>query len=136
MEPLRLEDSGQIYSPDARIVAPTYLRDGDAYEQIRISNPVLFRATASMYSSAADLVAFGHGLMKGAVLDLEMREVLLKKLDAESKASDQAYKKMKLSPKDVSQLVAFLRQLNDVSDEEFREMILNVTVVDTSHDIE
>lgn len=79
LRPLGLEDSGHIYSSGSHIVAPTYLRDGDTYESIGISNPVLFRATASQYSSARDLLVFGHELMKGSVLDDEMLKVLLDK---------------------------------------------------------
>ncbi len=75
--PLELHDSGQIYSPGSQVVAPTYLRDGYTYERIRISNPALFRATASQYSSARDLLAFGHRLMNGAVLGEDMLDVLL-----------------------------------------------------------
>ncbi len=75
--PLALENTGQIYAADSQIVAPTYLRNGNMYEQIEASNLELFRATASQYSSARDLLAFGDGLMKGTILDDEMREILL-----------------------------------------------------------
>lgn len=77
LQPLGLENSGQIYSTGSQTVAPTYLRDGDTYELVRISNPALFRATASQYSSARDLAAFGHDLMAGDLLGDEMRGVLL-----------------------------------------------------------
>ena len=77
LNPLGLEDTGQIYLPGLKTVAPTYLRDGDNYELVRISNPELFKATGSQYSSAKDLLVFGHELMKGGVLGDEMRDVLL-----------------------------------------------------------
>ncbi len=77
LKPLGLANTGQIYSPGSRNIAPTYLRDGDAYERIRISNPELFRATASQYSSAGDLAAFGQALMEGSVVSEQMRGVLL-----------------------------------------------------------
>ena len=77
LRPLGLEDSGQIYSSRSQIVAPSYLRKGNAYESIRISNPELFRATASQYSSARDLLVFGQELMKGSLLGDEMLKVLL-----------------------------------------------------------
>jgi CubicO group peptidase (beta-lactamase class C family) len=75
--PLGLRDSGQIYSSGSRIVAPTYLRDGNTYESVAISNPELFRATGSQYSSARDLMVFGHELIKGSVLGDEMLKLLL-----------------------------------------------------------
>ncbi|MDJ0758431.1 MAG: serine hydrolase domain-containing protein [Woeseiaceae bacterium] len=77
LNPLGLENTGQIYSPGSQAIAPTYLRDGDTYENTVVSNPILFRATASQYSSAQDLSTFGRALMQGAVLDSAMRDVLL-----------------------------------------------------------
>ena len=75
--PLGLDNSGQIYAPGSQIVAPTYLRVDGSYEQITLGNPILFRATASQYSSARNLLAFGDGLMRGVILGDEMRTVLL-----------------------------------------------------------
>lgn len=77
LQPLGLEDIGQIYAPGSQVVAPTYIRDGESYELIKLGNPALFRATASQISTARNLVAFGHGLMSGAILGDEMRKVLL-----------------------------------------------------------
>jgi len=77
LEPLGLEDVGQIYAPGSQVVVPTYIRDGESYELIKLGNPALFRAAGSQFSTARDLVAFGHGLMGGAILGEEMRTVLL-----------------------------------------------------------
>ena len=77
LEPLGLEDVGQIYAPGSQVVAPTYIRDGESYELIKLGNPALFRAAGSQFSTARDLVAFGQGLMRGAILGEEMRTVLL-----------------------------------------------------------
>ncbi len=77
LEPLGLENTGQIYSTGPTTVAPTYLRDGDGYERIEVSNTVLFRATASQFSTADGLAAFGNALMRGALLDEEMLALLL-----------------------------------------------------------
>ena len=77
LKPLSLHATGQTYSPGSQAVAPTYLRDGDNYEQIIVSNLELFRATGSLYSSARDLFLFGQGIMKDALLGNEMREILL-----------------------------------------------------------
>ncbi|MEO0425630.1 MAG: serine hydrolase domain-containing protein [Pseudomonadota bacterium] len=77
LEPLGLEHTGQIYLAEANTVAPTYLRDGDAYERIQLHNTVLFRATASQYATAADLATFGNALVTGSLLNDEMLDVLL-----------------------------------------------------------
>ena len=49
---------------------------------------------------------------------------------------DAAYGKMRLSKGDLHQLMAFLNLLNDVPDKEFRNLILNAKILDTSEDIE
>ena len=43
---------------------------------------------------------------------------------------------MRLNKGDLHQLMAFLNLLNDVPDEDFRNLILNATILDTSDDIE
>ena len=79
--------------------------------------------------------------MKGRKVDI--RKVLLAKISvSEAKRSgmardvDAAYAEMFLSLKDLPSLEAFLNQLNDVPDTEFRGLILNARVLDTSGDIE
>ena len=47
-----------------------------------------------------------------------------------------AYAMMDIGKKDVPGLIAFLGLLNDVSDSEFRNLILNAKLLDTSKDIE
>jgi spore coat protein CotH len=54
-----------------------------------------------------------------------------KKSGAAARISDE-YSTMQLSTEDVSNLIAFLKLLDDVSDERFRELILNASVLDTS----
>ena len=49
---------------------------------------------------------------------------------------DNAYAAMNITEEDASNLAAFLSILNDVSDTEFRNLILNTTLLDTSKDIE
>ena len=49
---------------------------------------------------------------------------------------DDAYRKMKISDEDVPALVAFINSLQDVSDKEFRQLILKAKVLDTSIDFE
>ena len=48
---------------------------------------------------------------------------------------DDAYAVMSLDEEDVAGLVAFIELLNDVPDEDFRNLILNATLLDTSGDI-
>ena len=42
---------------------------------------------------------------------------------------------MHLNQKDLTHLEAFLTQLNDVNDKDFRNYILNIKILDTSGDI-
>ena len=49
---------------------------------------------------------------------------------------DEAYGEMRLNKGDLHQLMAFLNLLNDVPDKEFRNLILNAKILDTSEDIE
>ena len=49
---------------------------------------------------------------------------------------DDAYAKINITMADVPRLVDFLNLLNDVNDSDFRNLILNATLLDTSQDIE
>ena len=44
------------------------------------------------------------------------------------------YQLIKLNKDDLKHLEAFLRQLNDVDDKKFRQLILKATILDTSQD--
>jgi len=59
-----------------------------------------------------------------------------KKRSGEADEIDDAYAVINITEEDVSGLVAFLDLLNDVPDEQFRKLILDVTLLDTSGDIE
>ena len=74
---------------------------------------------------------------------VNIRQAIMAKMAAsETKRSgkaekiDDAYDKMRLNKGDLHQLMAFLNLLNDVPDQEFRNLILNATILDTSDDIE
>lgn len=64
----------------------------------------------------------------------DLRKSILQHVEAQQ--LDPAFATIDLTANDVTDLVAFLCLLNDVSDEEFRELILNAKVLDTSKDIE
>ena len=49
---------------------------------------------------------------------------------------DEAYGKMRLKKRDLPELMAFLNLLNDVPEKDFRNLILNAKILDTSEDIE
>lgn len=67
LDPLGLAHTGQIYQ-DASELAANYLRsDNGGYEIIPITNPALFRGTASMYSTIDDLFAWGQAIIAGEV---------------------------------------------------------------------
>jgi hypothetical protein len=59
-----------------------------------------------------------------------------KKRSGDADEIDDAYAVMNITEEDVSGLVAFLDLLNDVPDEDFRKLILDVKLLDTSGDIE
>ena len=59
----------------------------------------------------------------------------LKKSGEADEISDK-YSAMHLSEQDIAQLIAFLKLLDDVFEERFRELIVKATVLDTSADIE
>ncbi len=74
---------------------------------------------------------------------VNLRQVIMAKMAAsetkragKAKKIDEAYGKMRLNKGDLPQLMAFLNLLNDVPDQEFRNLILNATILDTSDDIE
>ena len=81
-----------------------------------------------------------RNLKKGNV---DVRKAILGKIvssrqkrSGEADDIDDAYGGMDLSEKDVPELLAFLNLLNDVPDSEFRRLILNAKLLDTSRDIE
>jgi N-acetylneuraminic acid mutarotase len=74
---------------------------------------------------------------------LNHEEILLKKIKASqqkksgtAKEIADAYQDMNISKEDIPELVKYLNLMNDVSDEKFRELILNAKLLDTSQDIE
>jgi len=65
--PLGMTATGQLYR-DTDGLAVNYLKNDDrTYEAIPVVNPVLFRGTASMVSTADDLNAWGHAVIDGEI---------------------------------------------------------------------
>lgn len=65
--PLGMQATGQLYEDPGQL-APNSLRlDDGTYETVPIVNPVLFRGTASMYSTIDDLRRWGQAVMDGQV---------------------------------------------------------------------
>ena len=76
-------------------------------------------------------------------IKVDLRKAIIVKIAAsgqkrsgKAQEIDDQYAKMHIGKKDVAGLVAFLNLLNDVSDSEFRSLILKVKLLDTSKDIE
>ena len=72
---------------------------------------------------------------------VDLKKALESKLDAlrrkksgEADGISDEYSTMQLSAEDVSNLIAFLKLLDDVSDERFRQLILEASVLDTLSD--
>lgn len=67
LDPLGMTATGQIYDAPDRL-AVNYLRQDDgSYATIPVSNPALFRGTASLYSTLGDLQAWGQAVIDGEV---------------------------------------------------------------------
>ena len=67
LDPLGLSETGQIYA-DPGPLATDYLRDEDgAYEIVPVTNPALFRGTASLYATVDDLNSWGQAVLDGTV---------------------------------------------------------------------
>lgn len=65
--PLGMRATGQLYDDPGQL-APNSLRlDDGTYETVPIVNPVLFRGTASMYSTVDDLRRWGQAVVDGHV---------------------------------------------------------------------
>jgi len=74
---------------------------------------------------------------------VDLRKALLDKIAASRQKRsgnaddiDEAFASINIGPEDVASLVAFLCLLNDVSDKQFRNLILNASVLDTSEDFQ
>jgi len=70
-----------------------------------------------------------------AALQRKIEAARMKKSGAASGISDK-YSTMHLSEQDIPKLVAFLKLLDDVSDERFRELVVQATVIDVPFDAE
>jgi D-alanyl-D-alanine carboxypeptidase len=65
--PLGMTATGQLYR-DSDGLAVNYLKNDDGtYDVIPVVNPVLFRGTASMISTADNLNAWGHAVIDGEI---------------------------------------------------------------------
>lgn len=79
LEPVGLENIGQIYQrTDETPLAVNYLpEDGqETPSVIDIVNPAIFRATASLYAPASDLVIWGQAMLGEGLINEDTRAVL------------------------------------------------------------
>ena len=68
LDPLGLADTGQIQDVPPQSLATGYLADdAGGYSVVPVTNPALFRGTASMYSTLDDLHRWGQAVMDGSV---------------------------------------------------------------------
>lgn len=66
---------------------------------------------------------------------LDLEKVLRAKMTASAKRQD-GYAATKITPQDFPSLIAFLRTLNDVPEDQFRDLIVKAQVLDTSEEYE
>ncbi len=76
-----------------------------------------------------------RGVELRAAIKTKIEAARLKK-SGEAGQIDDEYARMSLNQNDVSTLIAFLKLLEDVPDEKFRELILKASVLDTSSDLD
>ncbi len=131
---------------DSYLALKTFFRyEGDA----KVGNCAACHAPAEFTDSQEHVVTKGGSpTLTPSLRNLKKRKVDIRKAimdkitashqkqSGEADDIDDAYAKMHISKKDIPGLVAFLNLLNDVSDTDFRSLILNAKVLDTSKDIE
>ncbi len=131
---------------DSYLAFKTFFR----YEgKMNVGNCAACHALAKFTDSKAHIVTKGGSSTATPSLrnlkkrKVDIRKAIMGKIAAsrqkrsgEADEIDDAYAEMNISKKDVSGLVAFLNSLNDVSDSDFRGLILKSKLLDTSGDIE
>ena len=128
--------------------------DGEAYSGFKtfmrnagessVGNCAACHTPADFTDSLTHVVSPGESAVETPSLrnlaesNVDLRQVILDKIAAsrvmqsgEADDIDAAYSHMRLEEEDVPGLVAFLKLLNDVSDSDFRNLILNVEVLNT-----
>ncbi len=102
------------------------------------SKTVLSLAICLCFGTAAVTSGFGQNEPKPTSIEekTKIHRLATTKRAGKAEKIDEAYGKMRLNKGDLHQLMAFLNLLNDVPDQEFRNLILNATILDTSDDIE
>ncbi|PHQ34900.1 hypothetical protein [Rhodopirellula bahusiensis] len=122
---LRYEGAASVGNCAACHTLPDF-RDGRSH--------IVTKAEEAMLTpSLRDSVSRGVDLQKAMKLKLD---ALHRKQSGDADEISDEYSVMQLSAEDKSNLIAFLKLLDDVSDERFRELILKATVLDTSSDSE
>ena len=96
--------------------------DGKSHVVEKNGKPVLTPSLRNLGKRGVDL---------RAALQKKLNAAKLKPSGKADEISDE-YSGMRLSETDVSQLITFLKLLNDVPDNRFRELIIEATVLDTS----
>jgi len=122
----------------------TFLRAWPEYEGLAVGNCVVCHTPPEFSDSASHVVDLsGEAKPTPTLRNLEkspeeLRAILLEKVRMAEKARagegdiDEAYKLIELNEEAIEQLVAFLQSLTDVPDEEFRDIAVNATILDTS----
>lgn len=122
---LRYEGTASVGNCSACHTLPDF-RDGK-------SHIVTKAGEASLTPSLRNSVSRGVDLKKALGMKLDALHL---NQSGETDIISDEYSAMQLSAEDMSNLIAFLKLLDDVSDERFRELILKATVLDTSSDFE
>jgi CubicO group peptidase (beta-lactamase class C family) len=79
LEPLGMVNTGQIYADGAlEALAKNYLREDDGtLVPVPLTNPRLFLAAASLYSTADDLMRWGQAVMGTDLISVQSKAIML-----------------------------------------------------------
>lgn len=122
----------------------TFLRAWPEIEGVAVGNCVVCHTPSHFTDSASHFVDnSGEAKETPALRNLkktnaELESILREKLKMAEKARageveiDEAYQLITLEEEDIKNLVAFLQSLNEVPEEEFRQLIVNAEILDTS----
>ncbi len=116
----------------------SFLRAWEEPEGVAVGNCVVCHTPPTFGSGTpgeANAVPSLRNLKKS---DAELKAIVLKKVEMAEKARSgdtsvpEAYALLKLSETDVNDMVAFLKSLNEVPHEQFREIVVHAEILDTS----
>lgn len=116
----------------------SFLRAWEEPEGVAVGNCVVCHTPPTFGSGTAGEANAVPSLRNLKKTDAELKAIVQKKIELSEKARagdtsvPEAYALLKLSETDVNDMVAFLKSLDEVPHEEFRDIIVRAEILDTS----